>query len=141
VSIRIERDGRWVASPLRATFAAGAQRFVWDGVRAGGVLRDGEYVAVVESANELGVVSYGVPFTSDTIAPRVRILATRRLTIEVSEPAVLTCLIDGRAFRRVVKKAGAVRIRGTGSTSRARVVAWDAAGNASGPVVRTPRTK
>ncbi len=35
VRIRIEREGRWVASPLTASFPVGTQAFVWDGARVG----------------------------------------------------------------------------------------------------------
>ena len=50
-------------SPRRSTaLRAGTQRLVWDGTRVAGTLRDGEYRAVVEATNELGVISYGVPF-------------------------------------------------------------------------------
>ena len=34
VRIRVEREGRWVASPLLASYLPGTQRFVWDGARA-----------------------------------------------------------------------------------------------------------
>ncbi len=135
VAVRIERDGRWVATPLTGVFGVGTQRLVWDGSRAAGTLRDGEYSAVVEATNEFGVISYGVPFVSDTVAPRVRFLPGKRLIFEVSEPAVLTLVIDGRSARREVSKAGTVRIPGAGAARRIRVVAWDAAGNSSGPVV------
>ena len=57
----------------------------------------------------------------------------------MSEPAVLTLVIDGRSLRREVSKAGTVRIPGAGAATRVRVVAWDAAGNSSGPVVRIRR--
>jgi len=136
VVVRIERDGRWVATPLSGVYAAGIQRLVWDGARAAGLLRDGEYTAVVEATTELGAVSYGVPFASDTVAPRVRFLPRKRLSLEVSEPCVLTLVVDGRSLKREVAKAGTVRIAGAGAAVRARVVAWDAAGNTSGPVVR-----
>jgi hypothetical protein len=136
VRIRIERDGRWVASPMSGNFLAGAQRFVWDGFRSAGLLRDGDYEAIVEAQDGVGAISYGVPFLSDTVAPRVRILPGGKLRIEVSEPAVLTLRIDGRALRHEVKRAGVVRIPWTGAAARVRAVAWDAAGNASGPVVR-----
>jgi hypothetical protein len=116
-------------------FGVGTQRFVWDGSRTTGTLRDGDFSAVVEATNELGVISYAVPFVSDTVAPRVRILPSRRVTLEVSEPSVLTVLVDGRSLRREVMKAGAVRIAGAGVATRVRVVAWDAAGNSSGPIV------
>jgi hypothetical protein len=141
IRVRIERDGNWVASPLAAGFGIGTQTFVWDGSRAAGSLRDGEYEAVVEAAGATGAISYGVPFVSDTVAPRVRILPGKGLRVQVSEPSVLTFVIDGRALRREVKKAGTVRIPWTGPAAKVRVVAWDVAGNASGPVVRVPRRR
>jgi hypothetical protein len=77
-----------------------------------------------------------VPFVSDTLAPRVRFVPGRHLALEVSEPCVLALVIDGRALRREVSKAGTVRIAGAGSATRVRVVAWDEAGNSSGAVQR-----
>ena len=44
--------------------------------------------------------------------------------------------IDGAIVRREVRKPGIVRIRWRGAARRVRVVALDAAGNSSGPVVR-----
>jgi hypothetical protein len=140
VRIRVEREGRWVASPLTASFPIGPQAFIWDGSRSVGTLRDGEYRAVVEASSETGVISYGVPFFSDTAAPRVRILPGKGLSVEVSEPSTLTFVIDGQALRREVRKAGVVRIPWSGPATRVRVVAWDAAGNASRPVVRVQRS-
>jgi N-acetylmuramoyl-L-alanine amidase len=136
VRIRIERDDRWVASPLISALGPGTQRFAWDGMRAVGLLRDGEYRAVVEATGAVGAIGYGVPFVSDTVPPRVRILPGKRLRVEVSEPSMLTFVIDGQALRREVRAAGVVRIPWAGVATRARVVAWDAAGNASSPVVR-----
>ncbi len=139
VRVRIERDGKWVASPFAGGFGIGTQAFVWDGSRASGSLRDGDYEAVVEATGATGVISYGVPFVSDTIAPRVRILPGKGLRVEVSEPSLLTFVIDGQALRREVQKAGTIRIPWSGPAAKVRVVAWDAAGNASGPVVRVRR--
>lgn len=139
VRIRIQRDGRWVASPLSVNLLPGAQRFVWSGARSTGSLRDGSYEAVVEAQDEVGTISYGVPFASDTVAPRVRILPGRPLRVAVSEPAVLTLLIDGKALRREVRRAGMVRIPLAGPAARVRVVAWDAAANPSAPVLRVTR--
>jgi hypothetical protein len=137
VRIRVERsDGTWVASPLERAFGIGTQAFIWDGSRSTGIVRDGDYQAVVEALGSTGTISYAVPFISDTVAPRVEILPGKRLRVSVSEPSVLTFVIDGRSLRREVKKAGTVRIPWSGLASKVRVVAWDAAGNASGPVVR-----
>jgi hypothetical protein len=136
VRVRVERDGKWVGSPLAGGFGIGTQTFLWDGSRAAGSLRDGDYQAVVEASGSTGDISYGVPFSSDTVAPRVRILPGTGLRVQVSEPSMLTFVVDGQTFRREVKKAGVVRIPWSGPAARVRVVAWDAAGNASGPVVR-----
>jgi hypothetical protein len=57
----------------------------------------------------------------------------------VSEPATLTFVIDGQPLKREVKRAGVVRIPWAGPATRVRVVAWDVAGNTSGPVVRIRR--
>jgi hypothetical protein len=141
VRFRVVRDDRWVANPLFASFLPGPQRFVWDGARGTGALRDGSYQAIVDVDDGVGAISYGVPFVSDTVAPRVRILPGPKLRVEVSEPAVLTLRIDGRVLRREVERAGVVRIPWKGVARRVRVVAWDAAGNASRPVVRISRTR
>ena len=139
VRIRIERQGRWVASPLVGSFVPATLGFTWNGQRVSGLLRDGTYLAVVEATGGVGVISYGVPFVSDTVAPRVSILPGRGLRVEVSEPALLTFVIDGRSLRRQVARAGVVRIPWSGVAASVRVVAWDAAGNMSGPVVRVRR--
>jgi flagellar hook capping protein FlgD len=139
VRIRIEKEGRWVASPFSGSFAAGSQTFVWNGMRSSGWLRDGDYEAVVEAVGGVGPIAVGLSFVSDTAAPRVRILPGKALRVEVSEPAMLMFVIDGQALKRDVRKAGIVRIPWTGPASRARVVAWDAAGNRSAPVVSIRR--
>ncbi len=139
VRIRVEREGRWVASPLLASYPIGTQRFVWDGMRGVGVVRDGEYTAVVEATAGPGAIAFGVPFVADSTPPRVRILPEAGLKVRVSEPSVLTFVIDGQRLRREVRRAGVIRIPWAGPAARVRVVAWDAAGNSSGPVVRVRR--
>ena len=142
VRLRILRDdGTWVATPVvTESLPIGPQRFTWDGSRlAGGAIRDGSYEAVVDVTDAVGTVSLAMPFVSDTTAPVVRILPGSPLQIAVSEPAVLTMLIDGRALRREVEKAGTVRIPWSGPAKRVRVVAWDAAGNKSSPVLRVAK--
>jgi N-acetylmuramoyl-L-alanine amidase len=136
VRVRIERDGRWVATPLVGGFVTGTQRLAWDGQRTAGLVRDGDYRAVVEATTATGVISYGLPFVTDTVPPRVRVLPGRGVRIEVSEPSMLTLVVDGQSLKHEVRKAGIVRVPWSGHAARVRVVAWDDAGNASGPAVR-----
>ena len=136
VTVRIVRDGRWVASPLVArTLFAGQHRVFWDGSRSDGRLREGTYEAVVEVSDEVGTVSFGLQFVSDTIAPRIDLLPGRRFRASVSEPAVLQIRINGEFLRREVKRPGVVLVRWSEPLRRASVVAWDHAGNRS-PVAR-----
>jgi hypothetical protein len=141
LGLRVLRDGRWVATPLTATYDVGSHRFEWNGVRAVGRIKDGSYSLVVDAIDPIaGPVSVAVPFAVDTVAPRVRILRGRQLRVELSEPAVLHLRIDGALLEREVRKAGVVRIRWEGVARRIRVVARDAAGNASRPAVRVRET-
>jgi flagellar hook assembly protein FlgD len=142
VRVRIVREGRWVASPHTASYPAGEHRFTWNGIRPAGRLRDGTYTAVVEASDAvIGSISVGIPFTSDTTPPSVRILPGRALRVQVSEPGVLTLRIDGAIRQREVKRAGIVRIHWDGAARRVRVVAQDAAGNVSLPAVRVRRPR
>ena len=137
VDVRIERDGRWVATPvLAAGFTMGEHRIAWDGSRSEGRLRDGTYQAVVQVTDGVGTVRFGVPFVSDTAAPRLRIVPGPTLRVSVSEPAILSVAIGARRFQRDVKRSGAVVLGALPRPGvKVRVVATDAAGNASEPLV------
>jgi hypothetical protein len=137
--VRIERAGRWVATPLAASLPAGDQRLVWDGARPTGALRDGSYSAVVETQDAVGTVSFAVPFVVDTIAPSVRLVPGRGIRLDVSEPASLTLRIDGQTVRRAVLRRSVIRIRWAGSPRRVRVIARDAAGNVRAVTLKPPR--
>jgi hypothetical protein len=140
VGIRVVREGRWVASPLTAFYTAGTHRFEWNGMRAVGRLKDGDYSLVLEAEDAIvGAVSATVPFSSDTTAPRVRFVQGRGIRLEVSEPGRLLLRIDGARVEREVAKAGIVRVPWDGAARRVRAVAEDLAGNRSKPVARSGR--
>jgi len=134
--VRIQRDGRWVATTLVADLPSGTHTATWDGTRSTGTLRDGAYTAIVEATDAVGTISFAAPFAVDTIAPRVRILAGRGLRIEVSEPASVLVKVDGTSIRRQLRRPGVVRVPWPAAFRRVTVVATDAAGNRSVPAVR-----
>ena len=136
VRVRVLRDGRGVAGLLAASLPSGSQRLTWTGIRAAGPIRDGELTVSVEATDAVGRVGYEAALVSDTTPPRVRFLAGKRLRVEVSEPAVLRVRIGGSSLRHEASKAGVVRIPWSGPIGRVRVVAVDAAGNVSAPVIR-----
>jgi hypothetical protein len=133
VKVRVLRDGKWVATPFSGSLPAGPRGVVWDGSKRLGRLLDGSYTAVVEATEPLGTSSLSLPFASDTRAPVVRFLAGQRVRVNVSEPATLVLRIGGRPSSLRVAAAGNVVLPALPG-QRVRVVAWDAAGNASAPM-------
>jgi N-acetylmuramoyl-L-alanine amidase len=137
VKVRVLRDGKWVATPFSGTLPAGPRGVVWDGSKRLGRLLDGSYAAVVEATEPLGTSSLSLPFASDTHAPLVRFMPGPKVRVRVSEPATLVLRIGGRPSSLSVASAGIVALPANPG-QRVRIVAWDAAGNASAPV-QTPK--
>jgi len=135
VRVRVLRDGKWVATPFAGAMAAGRRVVHWDGSKRVGRLLDGSYELVVEATDEVGVTAVSLPFTSDTRRPVVRIEPGKRLRIWSSEPAQLVVRAGGRSLK-VSSRGGDTLVKWSGPAGRIRVVAWDAAGNVSVPVVR-----
>ena len=134
VRVRIERDGKWVATPFVGPLQAGLQKVDWNGAKRLGRLRDGEYEAVLEATDEVGTARVVIPFSSDTTRPTLRIVKRFPLRVWASEPVRLTAQFDGRRVTRLVKKAGTVKVGRAIRAGLVRIVAWDAAGNRSIPV-------
>jgi hypothetical protein len=140
VTVRVLREGRWVATPHVASYEPGAHRFEWNGLRTVGRLKDGDYSLVVEASDAIvGAVSVVVPFSSDSTAPRVAFANGKGIRLRVTEPGRLLLRIDGARVEREVKKAGIVRVAWDGAARRVRAVAEDLAGNRSTPAVRNLR--
>ena len=139
--VRILRGATPVATPLDATLQPGLQHLVWDGTTPAGTIADGSYVAEVDAVTETGTSTVAVPFTVDTVTPRVRVVSLRPLEIAVSEPATLRLRVDGVALRRVVKRAATIRVRLPREPRRVRVVAVDRAGNVGASVVVRARSR
>jgi N-acetylmuramoyl-L-alanine amidase len=133
IKVRVLRDGKWVATPFSGSLPAGPRGVAWDGSKRLGRLLDGSYTAVVEATESLGTSSLSLPFASDTRAPLVRFLPGRRVRVNVSEPATLVLRVAGIPRTLRVSAAGNVVLPARPG-QRVRVVAWDAAGNASAPV-------
>ena len=134
VKLRILREGKWVATAFAGPLQAGPQTVSWDGAKRVGRLRDGEYEAVLEATDEVGTARVALPFSSDTEAPRLKIVKRFPLRVYASEASRLTVRFADRTVKRVVKKAGTVKVGGAARTGLVRIVAWDAAGNRSTPV-------
>jgi N-acetylmuramoyl-L-alanine amidase-like protein len=136
VKVRVLRDGRWVTTPLAGNRIAGPVVVRWDGAKRLGRIRDGAYTAVVEATDAIGTARAELPFGADTAKPVVSVLSREPLRVQVSEPARLVLRVNGNTVRFEARRAGAFRVPGIRRARVVRVVAWDAAGNASDPVRR-----
>ncbi len=136
VRVRVLRAGAWVATPFAGELAAGEHVVRWDGTKRRGRLLDGEYTLELDATDSVTTSALALPFASDTRAPTVRILTGQPLRVSVSEPVLLKLRIDGAGLTATAAQAGVIRVPWTGRARHVRVVAWDAAGNVSKPVVR-----
>jgi hypothetical protein len=136
VRVRVLRKGKYVTTLANGQLLPGPQRLEWNGSKRIGRLLDGEYEAVVEATDTVGVSTLRLPFLSDTRAPSVRVLKGRPLRLWVSEASLVTLRVNGVPLRQEAKRAGELRVAWRGPAGRVRAVAWDAAGNVSPPAVR-----
>ncbi len=127
VRLRILRGTSVVATPLDADLAAGPQTLTWDG----GGLPDGRYSAVVSATDSLITVKQSVLVRIDRVAPTLRLVSFRLLRFWVSEPAQVTVVLNGRAHRLAIKRAGFFRVGHNGQVRAVRAYARDLAGNQS----------
>jgi hypothetical protein len=134
VRVRALRNGKWVANVFKGQLGGGAQTVPWDGEKPYGRLRDGDYEAEVIARNELGAVSQRAPFSVDTTPPALSLYSVRPLRVRVFEPVVLIVQLNGKWSTIDRKRPGLVPIPAT-TVRTLRVVARDAAGNASRPLI------
>jgi flagellar hook assembly protein FlgD len=127
VRLRILRGTSVVATPLDADLAAGPQNLTWDG----GGLPDGRYSAVVSATDSLITVKQSVLVRIDRVAPTLRLVSFRLLRFWVSEPTQVTVVLNGRAHRLAIKRAGFFRVGHNGRVRAVRAYARDLAGNQS----------
>ncbi len=132
LTVRILRDGRWVATPFSGAVEAGTQAVTWDGRKRLGKAMEGRYTVSIEAVDAAGgTAKVELPFLLDSTAPVVRVVSDSPPRLRVSEAATLVIRANGA--RRVVRAAGpgVVRIPRIERLRTLVVTARDAAGNES----------
>jgi hypothetical protein len=129
VTVRILREGRWVATPFSGPLEPGERIVTWDGTKRLGKARDGAHVVSIEAVDAVGTTRVELAFLLDATAPTVRVVSDVPPRLWVSEAATLTLRANGA--RRVVRTegAGVVRIPRIERLRTLVAVARDAAGN------------
>ncbi len=129
LTVRILRDGKWVATPFSAPVAAGEQVVTWDGTKRLGKAADGTYSVSVEAVGELGTAGVELPLLVDAHAPVVSVVSDAPPRLRVSEPATLVLRVNGARRTIRVAAAGVVRIPRIERLRTLSGTAVDAAGN------------
>jgi len=129
LTVRILRDGKWVATPFTGPADPGSQTVTWDGSKRIGKAQDGAYTASVEAVDAVGTATVELPFVLDATAPTVRVVSASPPRIWVSEAATLDVRVNGA--RRVMRATGpgAMPIARIERLRTLVVVARDPAGN------------
>ena len=131
VTVRILRDGHWVATPFTGSLGPGERVVSWDGRKRLGKAQEGAYVASVEAVDAIGTARVDVPFVLDATAPTVRVVSTEPPRLWVSEAATLAVIANGARRTIHAMGAGTHRIARIERLRTLVVVARDAAGNES----------
>jgi flagellar hook assembly protein FlgD len=130
VRVDVKQSGRLVVPVSIADDNAGDQSVSWDGMTPQRPAPDGTYAAVVTAGTALGTTVHSSLFRLDTVPPRLRAVSFRRLVFQVSEPARVRVVADGRVTVRSVR-AGVFSVAHVGRPRRVIASATDAAGNVS----------
>ena len=134
VRARVLRGGKWVANVFKGALPPGPQGVEWNGRKPRGRLRDGDYQVEVTASTALGPVSQRASFAVDTTPPALRLISLRPVRVRVLEPVRLAIQLNGRWITIDRKRPGLVTLGRPPVVRKLRVVARDAAGNASMPL-------
>ena len=129
LSIRILRDGKWVATPFSAPVGPGEHVASWDGTKRLGKAADGAYTVSVEAMDGLGTARVELPLLVDATAPVVQVVSDSPPRLRVSERATLVLRANGARRTLAVAAAGVVRIPRIERLRSLTGTATDAAGN------------
>jgi flagellar hook assembly protein FlgD len=136
VLIRVLSGDRSVARVFSGELQPGHQVFSWDGHKSRGRVLDGRYDVSVEATTDLGTQTLTGSLVADSTPPRLAVESvtpkrhSTKVTFSLSEPAKLKVWLGSHAFA-VERRAGEGRFWQRVRASRVRIVAWDAAGNAT----------
>ncbi len=122
------------ATIYQGTLGPGPQAIGWDGTAAGAVLPDGRYQLAFTVTDALGDVRQTVPITIDDTPPSLSLLDLSKLTFTLSEPAIVTLLVNGQSPIVIGEPAGRFTVPFAGPVTSVLARAQDFAGNSSASV-------
>ncbi len=129
LTVRILREGKWVATPFAGQVDQGERAATWDGSKRLGRAIDGTYTVSVEATDGVGTSRVELPLVLDATAPRLSVVSAAPPVLRLSEPVTLTLRVNGARRTMRVAAPGAVRIPRIERLRTLIATATDAAGN------------
>ncbi|HST18431.1 MAG TPA: N-acetylmuramoyl-L-alanine amidase [Gaiellaceae bacterium] len=136
VPLRIDvlQGGAVRATIYQGTLGPGPQTIGWDGTAAGAALPDGLYQLAFTVTDALGDVRQTIPITIDDTPPALSLLDRSTLAFTLSEPAIVTLLVNGQSSIVIGEPAGRFTVPFAGPVTSVVARAQDFAGNSSATV-------
>ena len=122
------------ATIYQGTLGPGPQTIGWDGTAAGTALADGRYQLSFTVTDALGDVRQTVPITIDNTPPALLLVDLSKLAFTLSEPAIVTLLVNGQSSIVIGEPAGRFTVPFAAPVTSVVARAQDFAGNSSAPV-------
>ena len=129
VTVRILREGKWVATPFAGPVEQGERTVTWNGSKRLGKAIDGTYTISVEATDGVGTSRVELPLVLDATSPRLSVVSAAPPVLRVSEPVTLTLRVNGARRTMRIASPGAVRIPRIERLRTLIATATDAAGN------------
>jgi len=136
VPLRVDvlQGGSVRATIYQGTLGPGPQSIGWDGTAAGASLPDGRYQLAFTVTDALGDVRQTIPITIDDTPPVLALVDRSTLAFTLSEPAIVTLLVNGQSSITIGEPAGRFTVAFAGPVTSVVARAQDFAGNASATV-------
>jgi hypothetical protein len=129
VTVRVLREGKWVATPFAGASDLGERVVTWDGSKRLGKALDALYTVSVEATDGVGAARIELPLLLDATAPRLQVVSALPPVLRVSEPVTLLLRVNGARRTLRVDVPGTVRIPRIERLRTLVATATDAAGN------------
>jgi flagellar hook assembly protein FlgD len=130
--LQVKQGETVVATQPPATLEAGPQTLTWNGsLDDGSRAPDGAYTLALSVTTPFSTLTRTAGVTLDSTPPTVTVLSSKNMRFRVSEPVTLTLIVGTTRFSRTLKQATRTQFWLKAKPRAYRLVATDAAGNAT----------
>jgi flagellar hook assembly protein FlgD len=132
VQLQVKQGETVIATQPPATLEAGPQTLTWNGsLDDGSRAPDGVYTLALSVTTPYSTFTRAADVTLDSTPPTVTAISYKNMRFSVSEPVTLTLIVGTTRFSRTLKQATRTQFWLKAKPRTYRLIATDAAGNAT----------